>query len=146
MGNNMGITGCSPFMERQYKAGAQDNEKSGGFDDLLRSEEEKGGRRKRLQSGPAGESSGQSAEAESETVQDEDYRRQLQEKMAEMLENIKHGTIQPKFRIGAQEYTHEEWNKLLEKVDAAEEDARKQLAAEFEEAKAEREQEKEKLS
>ena len=49
------------------------------------------------------------------------YREQILEKMEEMAQNIKKGTIQPKFKIGAQEYTIKEWEKLLEKFDAAEE-------------------------
>lgn len=128
-------------MERQYKAGVRGQEKRKDFGDLLRSEEERGRGNRLMQSGSAKEPSGQSKEAESGAVQDEDYRKQLQEKMAEMLENIKHGTTQPKFRIGAQEYTHEEWDKLLEKIDAAEEDVRKQLEAELEKAKAEKKKE-----
>lgn len=49
------------------------------------------------------------------------YREQILEKMEEMAENIRKGTIQPKFQIGAQAFTIKEWEKFLEKFDAAEE-------------------------
>ena len=73
----------------------------------------------------------QSADGKSENIQDADYRQQLQEHMAEMLDKIKHGTIQPKIKIGAQEYTQEEWKKLLEKFDEAEEELIEQVEAEI---------------
>lgn len=61
------------------------------------------------------------------------YREQILEKMEEMAQNIKKGTIQPKFKIGAQEYTIKEWEKLLEKFDAAEEALREEVEAMIEE-------------
>lgn len=64
--------------------------------------------------------------------EDVDYREQLQEHMAQMLDKIKHGTIQPKIRIGAQEYTQDEWKKLLEKFDEAEEELIEQVEEEIE--------------
>lgn len=63
------------------------------------------------------------------------YREQILEKMEEMAQNIKKGTIQPKFKIGAQEYTIKEWEKLLEKFDAAEESLREEVEAQIEEIK-----------
>lgn len=63
------------------------------------------------------------------------YREQILEKMEEMAQNIKKGTIQPKFKIGAQEYTIKEWEKLLEKFDAAEETLREEVEEMIEEVK-----------
>ena len=73
---------------------------------------------------------GQAAESDrSEREKDTDYRQFLLEKMEEMRANIRNGTIQPKIQIGAEAYTQEEWEKLLSKIDAAEEALREQLEA-----------------
>lgn len=74
------------------------------------------------------------------------FLQQMQEHMAQMRENIKNGTIQPTFQTGGQSYTKEEWEKLLEKFDEAEETIRAEIEAETEakiEAEAESEMEKE---
>ena len=52
-----------------------------------------------------------------------------------MRAKIKNGTIQPKIQIGAEAYTQEEWQKLLEKIDTAEEVLREQIEAEIETAR-----------
>ena len=98
-----------------------------GFGDVLKAQEDK---------------SAQTETSESESAEDTDYRKQLQEHMAEMLDKIKHGTIQPKIQIGAQEYTQEEWKKLLEKFDETEEDLIEQVEAEIEALKEQAEKEK----
>lgn len=67
--------------------------------------------------------------------QDIDYRKFLLEKMEEMRANIKKGTIQPKFQIGGEAYTQEEWQELLDKIDAAEEVLREQVEEEIAAAK-----------
>ena len=90
-----------------------------GFDDVLKAQEDKGAQT-------------QTEDTKSENAEDTDYRKQLQEHMEEMLDKIKHGTIQPKIKIGAQEYTQEEWKKLLEKFDEAEEELIEQVEAEIE--------------
>lgn len=82
----------------------------------------------------------QSADEQSKNA---DYRQQLQEHMAEMLDKIKHGTIQPKIQIGAQEYTQEEWKKLLEKFDEAEEELIEQVEEEIEARKIQAAEERE---
>ena len=69
------------------------------------------------------------------TGEEKSYREQILEKMEEMAQNIKKGTIQPKFKIGAQEYTVKEWEKLLEKFDAAEEALREAVEEQIEEIK-----------
>lgn len=92
------------------------NGTSSDFDDVLKAQEGKDTR-------------AQSADTKSE---DADYRQQLQEHMAQMLDKIKHGTIQPKIQIGAQEYTQDEWKKLLEKFDEAEEELIEQVEEEIE--------------
>ena len=74
-------------------------------------------------------------ETEENTGAPKSYREQILEKMAEMAENIKKGTIQPKFQIGAQEFSIEEWKTFLEKFDAAEETLREEVEAQIEELK-----------
>lgn len=69
------------------------------------------------------------------------YREQILEKMEEMAQNIRKGTIQPKFQIGAQAYTIKEWEKLLEKFDAAEEALREEVQAQIEEIEEQAEKE-----
>lgn len=76
-----------------------------------------------------------------ETGAEKSYREQLLEKMEEMAQNIKKGTIQPKFKIGAQEYTIKEWEKLLERFDAAEEALLEEAEAHVEEIKKQAEEE-----
>lgn len=102
---------------------------SGSFDDVLKAQEDK-------------ESRTQPADTKTDGAQDTDYRQQLQEHMEEMLDKIKHGTIQPKIKIGAQEYTQEEWKKLLEKFDEAEEELAEQVKAEIEALKENAEKQK----
>lgn len=112
--NNNNVSATVNYTAKQRNAGA-----GGGFGDYLKAQE---GREEQAQS--AGE--------QSESTQDADYRQQLQEHMAQMLDKIKHGTIQQKIQIGAQEYTQEEWKKLLEKFDEAEEELIEQVRAEIE--------------
>lgn len=69
------------------------------------------------------------------------YREQILEKMEEMAENIRKGTIQPKFQIGAQAFTIKEWEKFLEKFDAAEEKVQEAVQAHI--AEVEKQAEKE---
>lgn len=81
---------------------------------------------------------GEGADASQEpagTGEPKSCREQILEKMEEMAQNIKRGTIQPKFRIGAQEYTIKEWEKLLEKFDAVEEEVLEETEAHVEEVK-----------
>lgn len=73
-------------------------------------------------------------EAAEKSEETKSYREQILEKMAEMEENIRKGTIQPKFQIGAQAYTIAEWEELLQKFDAAEEVLREEVRAQIEEA------------
>ena len=99
---------------KQRRTGTSDS-----FNDVLKAQEVKSGQT-------------QSADKQSESAEDKDYMTQLREHMEEMLDKIKHGTIQPKIQIGAQEYTQEEWKKLLEKFDEAEEELVEQMEAEIE--------------
>lgn len=112
--NNNHAAATVNYAAKQRNTGAD-----GDFSDYLKAQE---GR----------EEQAQSADEQSESTQDADYRQQLQEHMAQMLDKIKHGTIQPKIQIGAQEYTQEEWKKLLEKFDEAEEELIEQVEAEIE--------------
>ena len=92
------------------------NRTNSDFDDVLKAQEDKDTQ----------------AQAEDTKSEDVDYREQLQEHMAQMLDKIRHGTIQPKIRIGAQEYTQDEWKKLLERFDEAEEELIEQVREEIE--------------
>lgn len=112
--NNNHAAAAANYTAKQRNTGAGSD-----FSDYLKAQEGK-------------DEEAQSAGEKSENAQDADYRKQLQEHMAEMLDKIKHGTIQPKIQIGAQEYTQEEWKKLLEKFDEAEEELIEQVEAEIE--------------
>ena len=102
-----------------YNTSKQRNPETGSnFGDVLKAQEDK-------------DTQAQSENKQSGSAEETDYREQLQEHMAQMLDNIKHGTIQPKIKIGAQEYTQEEWRKLLEKFDEAEEDLIEQVEEEI---------------
>ncbi len=83
----------------------------------------------------------QAPESAGENAESKSYRQQLLDKMEEMAENIKNGTIQPKIQTGAQAYTKEEWQKLLREFDDAEADLRKEVEEAI--AKAREESEKE---
>ena len=112
------------YTVNQRSAGA-----GGSFSDVLKAQGDKSGQ-------------AQSADRQSESTEDKDYMGQLKEHMEEMLDKIRHGTIQPKIQIGAQEYTQEEWKKLLEKFDEAEEELVEQVEAEIEMRMEKAEQEK----
>lgn len=127
----MEIGNRNPFVMQQFAARDAVRQKNGRqaeeFDTFLKSVEENDTQQKK----------GAADTPEAKTEQETDYRKFLLEKMEEMRVNIKNGTIQPKFQIGAEAYTHEEWKKLLEKVDAAEDTIREQIEAEIEAAKEE---------
>lgn len=110
--NNYQSAATANYTTKQRGTGA-----GGGFGDVLKAQEDKGA---------------QTTDIKSESTENTDYMEQLQEHMAQMLDNIKHGTIQPKIKIGAQEYTQEEWRKLLEKFDEAEEELIEQVEEEIE--------------
>lgn len=102
---------------------------SESFNDVMKAQEDKS-----EQAQPVDKQSG--------NTEDKDYVKQLKEHMEEMIDKIKHGKIQPKIQIGAQEYTQEEWKKLLEKFDEAEEELVEQVEAEIEMRMENAEQEK----
>lgn len=122
----MEVGNKNPFIMDQFAAcyalHAGQEKRAGDFDTVLENEEEL-----REQ-----ERSGQNAETDRfESEKDVDYRQFLLEKMEEMRANIKNGTIQPKIQIGTEAYTQEEWEKLLEKIDAAEDALQEQIEAEI---------------
>ena len=99
----------------RYKTHPGEGRQGAGFDSVL---------------GTVGEDAAQKKAAEetqAASEQDIDYRKFLQEKMDQMRVNIRKGTIQPKFKIGGEAYTQEEWQELLDKIDAAEEVLREQM-------------------
>lgn len=71
----------------------------------------------------------------------EDFRAFLQDKTEEMHEKIKNGDIEPRYQIGAQEFSEKEWDKLLERFDKTEEELREQMRQEHEKRKEEAEEE-----
>lgn len=126
----MEIGNKNPFIMNQFAARCAVRPGRSGqaenFDSVLESAEENDGQEKDPK---------KAGSVQPESEQDMDYRQFLLEKMEEMRAKIKNGTIQPKFQIGAEAYTEEEWEKLLEKIDAAEETIRQQVEAEVEAAK-----------
>lgn len=123
--NNNRSTAPGYYTSKQYANGTGSD-----FGDVLKAQEDK---------------SAQAKASKAESEEDTDYMKQLQEHMEEMMDKIKHGTIQPKIQIGAQEYTQEEWKKLLEKFDEAEEDLVEQMKAEIEALKEQAAKEKEEM-
>lgn len=126
----MEIENRNPFIMQQYTArrGAQAGKgrQAEEFDARLASAEEQAelaGNREAVDAADAG------------AVSESDYHAFLLEKMEEMRSRIRNGTIQPKIQIGAEAYTEEEWRKLLEKIDAAEDTLREQIEAEIRTAK-----------
>ena len=114
----MEIANNNPFIMQQFAARDAVRQKNGRqpeeFGDVIKSAQESGEQEK-------------ADAARREDGQETDYRQFLLEKMEEMRVRIKNGDIQPKIQIGAEAYTQEEWKKLLEKVDAAEDAIREQI-------------------
>lgn len=114
----MEIANNNPFIMQQFAARDAVRQKNGRqpeeFGDVIKSVQESGEQEK-------------ADAARREDGQETDYRQFLLEKMEEMRARIKNGDIQPKIQIGAEAYTQEEWKKLLEKVDAAEDAIREQI-------------------
>ncbi len=131
-----GMIGSTDIAGNYYRTATRKSEHAEDFDALLQAGD---GREKQLEA--ARVRSGETAPAKSadkpgeDTAEPKSYREQILEKMEEMMKNIKNGTIQPKFRIGAQEFTVKEWEKFLEKFDAAEEVMREEVEAQIEELK-----------
>lgn len=121
----MEIGSRNPFIMTQYGARYEARPPKGGqaeeFDALLESAAQQAGH------GRDGVEAGDG--------QATDLHAFLLGKMEEMRARIKNGTIQPKIQIGAEAYTQEEWQKLLEKVDAAEDALREQIEEEIRTAK-----------
>lgn len=122
----MEIVNNNPFIMQQFAARDAVRQKNGRqpeeFGDVIKSAQESGEQEK-------------ADAARREDGQETDYRQFLLEKMEEMRARIKNGDIQPKIQIGAEAYTQEEWKKLLEKVDAAEDAIREQIEEEIAAAK-----------
>ncbi|MBD5502592.1 MAG: hypothetical protein HDR09_02235 [Lachnospiraceae bacterium] len=118
--------GYYPEYGRSYGKNSAENEETTSFADRLGE-----GQKTVDESVKAGEDA--KDKKQDDATESKSYREQILEKMEEMAQNIKKGTIQPKFKIGAQEYTIKEWEKLLEKFDAAEEALREEVEAMIEE-------------
>ena len=118
----------------QYGARTQSSAPKGHFCDVLKAQENSARTLGNNASGsdPADKPGRNGAGPEDPKDGNADYGKQLKEHMEEMIDRIKNGTIQPKIAIGAQEYTQEEWKKLLEKFDDAEADLEEQLKEQIE--------------
>lgn len=56
-------------------------------------------------------------------------REKMQDLIAKLNEKVRKGETSPSFQIGAQSFTIEEWDRLIERIDAAQEEAREQQRA-----------------
>lgn len=130
MGSRTELIGNTQITENYYKTGERRSDNPEDFGALLQAGK---GREEQLKAVGARPTDGQT----SDTEETKSYREQILEKMAEMEENIRKGTIQPKFQIGAQEFTIKEWETFLEKFDAAEEVLREEVEAQIEQRKEE---------
>lgn len=73
-----------------------------------------------------------------------DYRSVLQEKREEILAKIQNGNTEKTYRIGGQEFTEKEWDKLLENFDDIQEKV-KELTQEEQEQREEKDKQDELL-
>lgn len=64
------------------------------------------------------------------TLEDEELRQVMLDKMQELREKIRRGELIPSFQIGSQSFTIEKWDKFLEKFDDVQEELREQLREE----------------
>ena len=134
MTNHVQISGSEAHTAAAYTGGRQTKNAQGNFGDVLEAQDAAGrqAREQIAREQADREATAADRQTPEETAGDTDYRQQLLEHMEEMADRVRHGTIQPKIRIGAQEYTQEEWKKLLEKIDDAEEELQEALRAEIE--------------
>lgn len=56
-------------------------------------------------------------------------RQKMQDIIAKLNEKVQRGEIAPSFQIGAQSFTIEEWDRLIERIDAVQEEMREQQRA-----------------
>lgn len=124
--------------QNQYEATGQSGQQVGYYQGYGKNGAVKSGYAK---NGGGGSGSGEDQVNGAKSEETKSYREQILEKMEEMAQNIRKGTIQPKFQIGAQAYTIKEWEKLLEKFDAAEEALREEVQAQIEEREEQAEKE-----
>lgn len=68
-----------------------------------------------------------------ETLEAEPDTRTLRQKMQDIIdqlnEKVKRGETEPSFQIGAQSFTIKEWDRLIERIDAVQEEMREQQRA-----------------
>lgn len=124
--------------QKQYEATSQSGQQVGYYQGYGKNGAVKRGSAK---NGVGDSGSGEDQVNGTKSEETKSYREQILEKMEEMAQNIRKGTIQPKFQIGAQAYTIKEWEKLLEKFDAAEEALREEVQAQIEEREEQAEKE-----
>lgn len=104
--------GCQAIMPGGEKraSGSQGKDFSAKMSDVLAQKEEK-----------------QDGAAENPLRTAEEMMRFIRERKQEIYDKVRKGQTEVKIRIGAQEYTEKEWDKLIESFDEAEDDIRRQL-------------------
>lgn len=129
--------------QNQYEATGQSGQQVGYYQGYgkNRTVQNESAKRESAKNGVSDSGSGEDQVNGTKSEEMKSYREQILEKMEEMAQNIRKGTIQPKFQIGAQAYTIKEWEKLLEKFDAAEEALREEVQAQIEEREEQAEKE-----
>ncbi|MDE7325825.1 MAG: hypothetical protein K2N63_06065 [Lachnospiraceae bacterium] len=74
----------------------------------------------------------EAGDTKSEEEESVDYRKFLREKTEELYVRFQKGELEPTYQIGAASFTEKEWDKLLEKFDAIQEEMRAQMREEHE--------------
>ncbi len=69
------------------------------------------------------------AEAAAMEVDTRSLREKMQDIIDKLNEKVRKGETSPSFQIGAQSFTIEEWDRMIERIDAAQEEAREQQRA-----------------
>ena len=114
--NGIWISGKKVSDDAQADAG------DAGFADSLSKAQDTGGKR----ADSMGAQTEQSLEIEEDT---RTIRQKMQDIIAKLNEKVKNGETAPSFQIGAQSFTIEEWDRLIERIDAAQEELREQQRA-----------------
>ena len=107
--NNHVKAGYMPGREKRA-SGSQGKDFSAKMSDVLAQKEEK-----------------QDGAAENPLRTAEEMMRFIRERKQEIYDKVRKGQTEVKIRIGAQEYTEKEWDKVIESFDEAEDDIRRQL-------------------
>ncbi len=86
------------------------------------------------------------AEAAQKPQESMDYQKFMQKKIEELWVKFQNGETEPSYQIGAASFTEKEWDKLLEKFDALQEEIRAQMRQEHEKRAEEQERQAARLA